>query len=53
MFVIKVSNDLVPQYDANTLKPLFGKGGGRPQLVSGSLNGSADEAFKRLEEALR
>jgi alanyl-tRNA synthetase len=53
MFVIKVSNDLIPQYDANTLKPLFGKGGGRPQLVSGSLNGSADEAFKRLDEALR
>ena len=53
MFVIKVSNDLVPQYDANTLKSLFGTGGGRPQLVSGKLTVSADEAFKRLEEALR
>ena len=53
MFVIKVSNDLVSQYDANTLKPLFGTGGGRPQLVSGKLTVSADEAFRRLEEALR
>ncbi|HEY5034583.1 MAG TPA: alanine--tRNA ligase [Candidatus Dormibacteraeota bacterium] len=53
MFVIKVSNDLVPQYDANTLKSLFGTGGGRPQLVSGKLTVSADEAFTRLEEALR
>jgi alanyl-tRNA synthetase len=53
MFVIKVSNDLVSQYDANTLKSLFGTGGGRPQLVSGKLTVSADEAFKRLEEALR
>jgi alanyl-tRNA synthetase len=53
MFVIKVSNDLVPQYDANTLKALFGTGGGRPQLVSGKLTVPADEAFKRLDEALR
>jgi len=53
MFVIKVSNDLVSQYDANTLKSLFGTGGGRPQLVSGKLTVSADEAFKRLEEALK
>jgi alanyl-tRNA synthetase len=53
MFVIKVSNDLVPQYDANTLKSLFGTGGGRPQLVSGKLTVPPDEAFKRLEEALR
>jgi alanyl-tRNA synthetase len=53
MFVIKVSNDLVPQYDANTLKSLFGTGGGRPQLVSGKLTVPADEAFKRLEEALK
>ena len=53
MFVIKVSNDLVSQYDANTLKSLFGTGGGRPQLVSGKLTVSPDEAFKRLDEALR
>jgi alanyl-tRNA synthetase len=53
MFVIKVSNDLAAQYDANSLKPLFGTGGGRPQLVSGKLTVPADEAFKRLEEALR
>jgi alanyl-tRNA synthetase len=52
-FVIKVSNDLVPQYDATRLKELFGNGGGRPQLVSGKLTVPADEAFKRLEEALK
>ena len=53
MFVIKVSNDLVSQYDANALKSLFGTGGGRPQLVSGKLTVPPDEAFKRLEQALR
>jgi len=52
-FVIKVSNDLVPQYDATRLKELFGNGGGRPQLVSGKLTVPADEAFKRLDEALQ
>lgn len=51
-FVIKVSNDLVAEYDATRLKELFGSGGGRPQLVSGKLTVPADEAFKRLEEAL-
>lgn len=51
-FVIKVSNDLVQQYDATRLKELFGSGGGRPQLVSGKLTVPAEEAFKRLEEAL-
>jgi len=52
-FVIKVSNDLVPQYDATRLKEFFGTGGGRPQLVSGKLTVPAEEAFKRLEEALK
>jgi alanyl-tRNA synthetase len=52
-FVIKVSNDLVPQFDATRLKELFGKGGGRPQLVSGKLTVPPDEAFKRLEDALK
>jgi len=52
-FVIKVSNDLVPQYDATRLKDFFGpRSGGRPQLVSGKLTVPADEAFKKLEEAL-
>jgi alanyl-tRNA synthetase len=51
-FVIKVSNDLVPEYDATRLKALFGAGGGRPQLVSGKLTVPADEAFKRLEVEL-
>jgi len=52
MFVIKVSNDLTSQYDANRLKTFFGNGGGRPQLVSGKLTVPAGEAFKRLEEEL-
>jgi alanyl-tRNA synthetase len=51
-FVIKVSNDLVPKYDATRLKAFFGTGGGRPQLVSGKLTVPADEAFKRLEQEL-
>jgi len=51
-FVIKVSNDLVSQFDATRLKDLFGTGGGRPQLVSGKLTVPAQEAFRRLEEAL-
>src|SRR3989475_885329 len=51
-FVIKVSNDLVPQFDATRLKDLFGTGGGRPHLVSGKLTVPADEAFKRLAEEL-
>jgi alanyl-tRNA synthetase len=53
-FVIKVSNDLVPQYDATRLKDFFGpRSGGRPQLVSGKLTVPADEAFRRLDEALK
>ena len=51
-FVIKVSNDLVPQFDATRLKDFFGTGGGRPHLVSGKLTVPADEAFKRLAEEL-
>jgi len=51
-FVIKVSSDLVPQFDATRLKEFFGPGGGRPQLVSGKLAVPAQEAFQRLEEAL-
>jgi len=51
-FVIKVSNDLVPQFDATRLKDFFGPGGGRPQLVSGKLTVPADEAFQRLAEDL-
>ena len=52
MFVIKVSKDLTPEYDANRLKSLFGTGGGPPHLVRGKLSVPADEAFRRLEEAL-
>jgi alanyl-tRNA synthetase len=52
-FVIKVSNDLIPEYDATRLKEFFGTGGGRPQLVSGKLTVPAGEAFQRLDQALR
>jgi alanyl-tRNA synthetase len=52
-FVIKVSKDLTPEYDAARLAALLGKGGGRPQLARGTLQGTTEEAFKRLEEALR
>ncbi|HKC19729.1 MAG TPA: DHHA1 domain-containing protein, partial [Candidatus Dormibacteraeota bacterium] len=51
-FVIKVSKDLTSQYDANRLKEFFGKGGGPAHLVTGTLTVPADEAFKRLEQAL-
>ncbi|HYM65713.1 MAG TPA: alanine--tRNA ligase-related protein, partial [Patescibacteria group bacterium] len=52
MFVIKVSKDLTPEYDANRLKAHFGNGGGSPHLVRGKLTVPAAEAFRRLEEAL-
>jgi alanyl-tRNA synthetase len=53
MFVIKVSKDLTSEYDAARLAGLLGTGGGQKHLARGKLNGSASEAFKRLEEALR
>jgi len=53
MFVIKVSKDLTGEYDAARLASLLGTGGGQKHLARGKLNGSANEAFKRLEEALR
>ena len=53
MFVIKVSKDLTGDYDATRLAGLVGKGGGQKHLARGKLNGSPEEAFKRLEEALR
>ncbi len=51
-FVIKVSKDLTPEYDAARLAAMLGKGGGRPQLARGTLTIPAAEAFKRLEETL-
>jgi len=51
-FVIKVSKDLTPEYDAARLAALLGKGGGRPHLARGTLTIPAAEAFQRLEEAL-
>ena len=51
-FVIKVSSDLVPQFDATRLKDLFGTGGGRPQIVSGKLTVPAEVAFRRLDAEL-
>ena len=53
MFVIKVSKDLTSEYDAARLAGLVGTGGGQKHLARGKLDGPADEAFKRLEEALR
>jgi alanyl-tRNA synthetase len=53
MFVIKVSKDLTTNYDATRLAGLLGKGGGQKHLARGKLNGTPEEAFKRLEEALR
>ena len=53
MFVIKVSKDLTSEYDAARLAALLGTGGGQKHLARGKLNGSANEAFKRLEEALQ
>ena len=51
-FVIKVSKDLTPEYDAARLAGLLGKGGGRPHLARGTLTGTPAEAFKRLEAEL-
>jgi len=53
MFVIKVSKDLTSEYDAARLAGLVGTGGGQKHLARGKLNGTAGDAFKRLEEALR
>ena len=53
MFVIKVSKDLTSEYDAARLAVLLGTGGGQKHLARGKLNGSANEAFKRLEQALQ
>ncbi|MFI5282208.1 MAG: alanine--tRNA ligase [Candidatus Dormibacterales bacterium] len=52
MFVIKVSKDLSSEYDAKRLKEFFGAGGGTAQLVRGKLSVPAEEAFKRLADAL-
>ncbi|HEV1991283.1 MAG TPA: alanine--tRNA ligase [Candidatus Dormibacteraeota bacterium] len=53
MFVIKVSKDLIEEYDAARLAALLGTGGGQKHLARGKLTLPAGEAFKRLEEALR
>jgi alanyl-tRNA synthetase len=53
MFVIKVSIDLIEEYDAARLAALLGTGGGQKHLARGKLTVPAGEAFKRLEEALR
>jgi alanyl-tRNA synthetase len=52
MFVIKVSKDLTGEYDATRLAGLLGTGGGQSHLARGKLSGTADEAFKRLEDEL-
>ncbi len=52
MFVIKVSNDLTSDFDAEHLGRLIGKGGGSKRLVRGKLNVPAEEAFHRVDELL-
>ncbi len=51
-FVIKVSKDLTPEYNAARLASLLGKGGGQAHLARGKLEVPAVEAFKRLEQEL-
>jgi alanyl-tRNA synthetase len=51
-FVIKVSKDLTPEYNAARLASLLGKGGGQAHLARGKLDVPASEAFKRLEQEL-
>jgi alanyl-tRNA synthetase len=51
-FVIKVSKDLTPEYNAARLASLLGKGGGQPHLARGRLDIPAAEAFSRLEREL-
>jgi alanyl-tRNA synthetase len=50
-FVIKASKDA--GVDVKEFAPLFGRGGGGPQLVQGKLTVPADEAFNKLEQALK
>jgi alanyl-tRNA synthetase len=51
-FVIKVSKDLTPEYNAARLASLLGKGGGQAHLARGKLDVPAAEAFERLEREL-
>jgi alanyl-tRNA synthetase len=53
LFVIKVSDDLIDRYDATRLRAHLGGGGGTARLVRGKLSGPPEEAFSRLEAALR
>jgi subtilisin family serine protease len=50
-FVIKASKDA--GVDVKDFTSLFGRGGGGPQLVQGKLTVPADEAFNKLEQALK
>ena len=52
-FALKVSRDLAGTVDGRELAKLLGRGGGVPELVQGRLDGPAEEAFRRLQEALR
>ncbi len=53
LFVIKVSKDLIPEYDAGRLAALVGTGGGQKHLARGKLKVPAAEAFQKLAEALK
>ena len=54
-FVIKVSKDLAPEFNATQLGKLIGTGGGPPHLARGKLGDglTAQEAFERLENELK
>jgi alanyl-tRNA synthetase len=53
LFVLKVSDDLTDRYDATRLRAHLGGGGGNARLVRGKLSGTPEEAFNRLEAALK
>ncbi|HEV2954185.1 MAG TPA: alanine--tRNA ligase [Candidatus Dormibacteraeota bacterium] len=52
-YVIKVSEELTTEFDANQLKSEFGPGGGSARLVQGRLDRSPEAAFGSLRERLR
>jgi hypothetical protein len=48
-----VSDDLTDRYDATRLGTHLGDGGGNARLARGRLKGPPEEAFERLEAAMR
>jgi alanyl-tRNA synthetase len=52
-YVLKVSGSLVDRYDATELRRLVGPGGGRPDLVSGKLDKTHEEAAALLRQKVQ